>query len=191
MTAVMRRAEARRSASIMMRSSIRWSLAGNEVDCRTNTSSPRTFSWISTKISMSAKRRTEARARGTFRYSEMASARGRLEFPATSFMKTFAARPRSPTGIPGASDGARLLAALGKRHNTTLWASLRGRHTDHDEEGSRPLPHEWLPPQGPPSYMSPMKRLPNNDVPPDLLDDLGEADEAPAAEVGRDVELDL
>ena len=63
----MRRAEERRAASIMIKSSIRWSFAGNEVDWTTNTSSPRTFSWISTKISMSAKRRTEQRVRGTFR----------------------------------------------------------------------------------------------------------------------------
>jgi hypothetical protein len=56
MTAVMRRAEDRRNASIMISISIRWSLAGYDVDWRTNTSSPRTFSWISTKISWSAKR---------------------------------------------------------------------------------------------------------------------------------------
>ena len=64
---MMRRAEERRSASVMISSSIRWSLAGNEVDWMTNTSSPRTFSWISTKISMSAKRRTWQRASGTSR----------------------------------------------------------------------------------------------------------------------------
>src|SRR5829696_5040414 len=39
--------------------------------------------------------------------------------------------------------------------------------------------------------MSPMNRLPNNDVPPDLLDDLGEAAEAVPAEAGSDVDLDL
>jgi len=67
MTAVMRRAEERRSASMMISSSIRWSLVGNAVDCSTNTSAPRTFSWISTKISMSAKRRTTALASGVDR----------------------------------------------------------------------------------------------------------------------------
>ena len=55
---MMRRADARRSASMMISNSIRWSLAGNDVDWMTKTSAPRTFSWISTKISMSAKRRT-------------------------------------------------------------------------------------------------------------------------------------
>ncbi len=54
----MRRAEARRSASVMISNSIKWSLAGYDVDWTMNTSDPRTFSWISTKISMSAKRRT-------------------------------------------------------------------------------------------------------------------------------------
>ena len=60
----LRRASARRSASMMINSSIRWSLAGNEVDCTMKISSPRTFSRISTKISMSAKRRTEHLASG-------------------------------------------------------------------------------------------------------------------------------
>ena len=57
------RAEARRSASMMISSSIRLSFAGKLVDWMTNTSSPRTFSWISTKISWSAKRRTAHWAR--------------------------------------------------------------------------------------------------------------------------------
>ena len=60
----MRRAEARRSASMMISNSIIWSFAGYEVDWMTNMSAPRTFSWISTKISMSAKRRTTALVSG-------------------------------------------------------------------------------------------------------------------------------
>jgi hypothetical protein len=67
MTAVTRRPDARRSASMMMSSSIRLSLAGYDVDWMTNTSVPRTFSWISTKISMSAKRRTTALVSGVAR----------------------------------------------------------------------------------------------------------------------------
>jgi phosphoribosylpyrophosphate synthetase len=43
-TAVMRRADARRQASIAISSSIRLSFAGKLVDWRTKTSSPRTFS---------------------------------------------------------------------------------------------------------------------------------------------------
>ena len=48
MAAVMRPAEARFSASTMTSSSIRLSLVGAQVDCRTKTSLPRTCSWIST-----------------------------------------------------------------------------------------------------------------------------------------------
>src|ERR1700754_3169767 len=86
MTAVMRRPDARRSASMMISNSIRWSLAGNEVDWITNTSEPRTFSWISTKISMSAKRRTTALVIGTPRCLAMAAASAGLELPATSLI---------------------------------------------------------------------------------------------------------
>jgi hypothetical protein len=63
----MRRAEERRSASMMINSSMMWSLAGNEVDWMTKQSAPRTFSWISTNTSMSAKRRTTALVSGVFR----------------------------------------------------------------------------------------------------------------------------
>src|SRR5258706_1373253 len=86
MTAVMRRPEARRSASMMISNSIRWSLAGNEVDWMTKTSLPRTFSWISTKISMSAKRRTIALVSGVARWDAIASASAGLELPATSLI---------------------------------------------------------------------------------------------------------
>src|SRR5262245_41014472 len=87
----MRRAEERRSASVMIRSSIKWSLAGNEVDCRMKASEPRTFSWISTKISMSAKRRTTPLVRGTPMPSAIACASAGLELPAISLMEPFLA----------------------------------------------------------------------------------------------------
>jgi hypothetical protein len=64
MAAVMRPAEARLSASTMIISSIRLSLVGAQVDCRTKTSLPRTFSWISTWISPSENRLTIALPRG-------------------------------------------------------------------------------------------------------------------------------
>src|ERR1035437_98782 len=60
MTAVMRRAEARLSASIINNSSIRWMSTGWHVGCITNTSAPRTFSWICTYTSPSLKRETRA-----------------------------------------------------------------------------------------------------------------------------------
>src|SRR3569623_221238 len=87
----MRRAEERRSASVMIRSSIRLSFAGNEVDWMMKASEPRTFSWISTKISMSAKRRTTALVSGTARPCAMACASAGLELPATSLIEPFLA----------------------------------------------------------------------------------------------------
>src|ERR1700686_1743137 len=64
MAAVIRPADARLSASTMIMSSISVSLLGVQVDCSTNTSLPRTFSWISTWISPSEKRLTIALPRG-------------------------------------------------------------------------------------------------------------------------------
>ena len=87
----MRRAEARRSASVMISSSIRWSLAGNDVDWMMKTSEPRTFSWISTKISMSAKRRTTALVSGRFSHLAISCASTGLELPATSLIEPFLA----------------------------------------------------------------------------------------------------
>jgi hypothetical protein len=57
---VIRAAEDRRSASAMISSSIRLSLAGFDVGWMMNMSSPRTFSKTSTKISPSLKRSTRA-----------------------------------------------------------------------------------------------------------------------------------
>src|SRR6267378_5287185 len=91
MTAVIRRADARRSASVMISNSIRWSLAGYDVDWMMNTSEPRTFSWISTKISMSAKRRTMALVSGRWSQLAISCARAGLELPATSLMEPFLA----------------------------------------------------------------------------------------------------
>ena len=52
----------------------------------TNTSSPRTFSSMTTKTSLSAKRRTWALVSGSVQILAMASARARLELPASSFI---------------------------------------------------------------------------------------------------------
>src|SRR6185503_18266035 len=52
----------------------------------TNTSSPRTFSRISTKISLSEKRRMLARTSGKASLAEMASASGLLLLPVRIFM---------------------------------------------------------------------------------------------------------
>src|ERR1700738_4868900 len=87
----MRRADERRNASVMISNSIRWSLAGNEVDWMMKASEPRTFSWISTKISMSAKRRTTALVSGRRSQLAISSARAGLALPATSLMEPFLA----------------------------------------------------------------------------------------------------
>src|SRR5690606_29016015 len=65
MTAVMRDAEARRHASAITRSSIRFSLVGGQVGWMMKVSRPRMFSRISTLISPSLKRPTWAFASGT------------------------------------------------------------------------------------------------------------------------------
>ncbi|BAE49395.1 hypothetical protein amb0591 [Paramagnetospirillum magneticum AMB-1] len=52
----------------------------------TKTSSPRTFSWISTKTSLSENRRITALVMDMVRYSAIASARGRLLLQARIFM---------------------------------------------------------------------------------------------------------
>src|SRR6476646_5570229 len=87
----MRRADDRRSASVMISNSIRWSLAGYDVDWMMNASEPRTFSWISTKISMSAKRRTVPLVSDRFSQLAISCARAGLELPATSLIEPFLA----------------------------------------------------------------------------------------------------
>src|SRR3954447_10160784 len=87
----MRRADERRSASVMISNSIRWSLAGNDVDWMMKASEPRTFSRISTKISLSAKRRTLALASGRCSHSAICWASTGLELPATSLIEPFLA----------------------------------------------------------------------------------------------------
>src|SRR5436190_2510778 len=87
----MRRADDRRSASVMIKSSIRWSLVGNDVDWMMKASEPRTFSWISTKISMSAKRRTTALASCRPSPWAISCASAGLELPATSLIEPFLA----------------------------------------------------------------------------------------------------
>src|SRR6266851_5614166 len=84
-------ADDRRNASVMIKSSIRWSLAGNDVDWMMKASEPRTFSWISTKISMSAKRRITALASVRPSPAAISCASAGLELPATSLIEPFLA----------------------------------------------------------------------------------------------------
>src|SRR5664279_6079191 len=91
----MRRADERRNASMMISNSIRWSLAGYDVDWITKTSAPRTFSWISTKTSISAKRLTTALVSVVLRYPAICWASAGLELPATSLIAPFFDIPKS------------------------------------------------------------------------------------------------
>src|SRR6266542_328438 len=84
MTAVTRPAEARRRASRMMKSSIRFSLIGWQVGWTTNTSWPRIESWILTSISPSGKRRTRGSVSGTDSSREISSANSGLALPEIS-----------------------------------------------------------------------------------------------------------
>src|SRR2546428_257711 len=79
----MRAALARRAASIR-NSSSRWFSAGGLVGWIMNTSRPRTFSSILTKISPSAKRRIVTAHSGCPKCSAISSASGRLAVPARS-----------------------------------------------------------------------------------------------------------
>src|SRR5438309_489767 len=85
MTAVTLPAEARLSASRMMKSSIRCSFTGGDVGWMTNTSCPRIESSILTLISPSGKCRSRGSVRGTPSLSEMRSASSGLALPAISF----------------------------------------------------------------------------------------------------------
>src|SRR4051794_18156791 len=102
----MRLAEGGRSASSVTSSSIRVSLGGKDVDWMTNTSSPRTFSWISTNTSMSAKRRIEALVSGNSRISATASARGRLLLQDTIFIGQGPLNKERRTGLSAGNEAA-------------------------------------------------------------------------------------
>src|SRR5688572_19172792 len=92
MTAVMRIAEARLNASSISKSSIKLLFPGADVDCRTKTSAPRTFSLISTLLSPSLNVSTTALPNGRLRCWLIAAAKGGLELPANSFSWAIAFR---------------------------------------------------------------------------------------------------
>src|SRR5437763_10834849 len=81
MTALIRSAEARLSASTMMSSSIRFSLVGAQVDCTTNTSRARTFVLTSTVTSPSEKRPTVAAPSWMPKWPAISCASAGLAFP--------------------------------------------------------------------------------------------------------------
>ncbi len=85
----MRVAEARRSASSMMSSSIKWSLTGWEVLCRTNTSAPRMLSSICTLTSESAYVPILQLPNGVPKCLATDLAKFGLAFPLKSIMRSF------------------------------------------------------------------------------------------------------
>src|SRR5574341_41435 len=103
MTAVIRGADARRRASIMMRSSMMLWLTGGHVGWMTNTSAPRTFSCTCTNTSPSENCDTSVSARRVPRYSAISRERCGFAFPAVNTRSPgmHAPFPRTGTGLVG------------------------------------------------------------------------------------------
>src|SRR2546422_113682 len=87
MTAVIRSADARRSASTITSNSIRFSFTGGLVGWITKTSSPRTLSSMRTPISPSANRKMLISDRGTSSPAAISCARAGLPRPPNSFRR--------------------------------------------------------------------------------------------------------
>src|SRR6266849_1526732 len=121
MTAVTLPAEARRSASRMMNSSIRCSLTGGDVGWMTKTSCPRIESSILTLISPSGKRRRRGSVRGTPSLSEMRWARPRLALPAMSL-----SAPQGEDSSPANSTAVVICRSLFLSYHPS-WNSYRCR----------------------------------------------------------------
>ena len=83
---MIRPAEARRRASMLISIAIRLSLTGLQVDWTTKQSRPRTVSSIQTQISPSAKVLKELLLSSIPSSRQMSSARGRLVFPLNTLM---------------------------------------------------------------------------------------------------------
>ena len=105
-TAVTRRAEALRSASSVISSSMMWSLTGSVNDCTTKTSRSRTFSWIWTCRLSLEKREISSGLSARPRCAQISAASGRLLLQAKMRRSSFIAAG-SPSGRPGATTGAR------------------------------------------------------------------------------------
>src|SRR3989338_6110010 len=106
MTAEMLPADARLSASIMIKSSMRWSLTDPpcvlQMLCATKTSPPRTDCLISTRISPSENREQVDCPSSQSRSAQIARANSGLELPANT-MKPFMtpSQVKTENGLPG------------------------------------------------------------------------------------------
>src|SRR5436309_1575300 len=140
----MRAALARRAASIR-NSSSRWFSAGGLVGWMMNTSRPRTFSSILTKISPSANRRIVTAHSGCPKCWAISSARGRLAVPARSSNwlrdndrsrigpRKVLGKPRIAKALPPSAP-RRMLVPV-KDLQARLAAALSGRYTIEREIG--------------------------------------------------------
>ena len=89
----------------MMNNSIKFWFGGGQVLCTTNTSSPRTFSSIFTKVSPLGKSRIIALAKGTLMLLQMASAKVRLDLPENIFTVVQTGYVVCNTWVPPLSNG--------------------------------------------------------------------------------------
>src|ERR1043166_492550 len=137
----MRPADARFSASTITRISIRLSLVGEHVDCRTNTSRPATFSSSSTMTSPSENRPTMQRPRLKLRCLTTASASFGFALPVNTRIRSNAiVEPR-----------IRNAAATGGRkglHPPAAWNGWGGRDRTYECRNQNPVPYHLATPQG-------------------------------------------
>src|SRR5437868_2786243 len=119
--------------------SIRLSLAGKAVDWTTKTSSPRTFSRISTKISSSAKRRTLAWVIDSSRYWAIACTSGRFELPDSSFIGPLSLLARIHVSLFTPYEKGKGIAAGSDKHG-------RAGHFHTDRGGHRGRIQRLVPP---------------------------------------------
>src|SRR3954468_15859488 len=132
MTAVIRSAEARLSASTMISSSIRFSLVGAQVDCTTNTSRARTFVLISTVTSPSEKRLTEAAPRPMPRWPATSSANAGLALPVNTMKSGVGAACMKTTFLdPNQLRTEHASRGLSRNVKTTCLAGEEGLEPSH------------------------------------------------------------
>src|SRR6478609_175856 len=132
MTAVIRSAEARLSASTMISSSIRFSLVGAQVDCTTNTSRARTLVLISTVTSPSEKRLTEAAPSEMPRWCAISAANAGLALPVNTMKSGVgAACMRKGRDLPDRSRTEQLLRDLSCNDKRNGLAGEEGLEPSH------------------------------------------------------------
>jgi len=138
MTALIRSAEARLSASTMISSSIRFSLVGAQVDCTTKTSRARTLVLISTVTSPSEKRLTVAAPSEMPRWLAISSASAGLALPVNTMKSGVGGATCMRTGAESSWGGAR--RAWPVRDNKRLAFGRGGRTRTLACRNQNPVP---------------------------------------------------